>query len=187
VIAENTARHTGELYSHLPNLIFLCPCSLTTHTHTHTRAPIPLACPRFGVPQSPLATRSQDLTRLRSEAIVHSTNETLSESNEEAKRLHAVAGPELLAACQLIANCRTGDVKWVACPLSCLRRSSPLRRNAQSDDAPMPRTQSATRCKARHVPKQQSLRYTRARKRTPHTYIRTRARALGPTLNGRTG
>ena len=61
----------------------------------------------------------QDLTRLRSEAIVHSTNETLSESGEDAKKLHAAAGPELQAACQLIANCRTGDVKWVHRPLSC--------------------------------------------------------------------
>eukprot|EP00035_Acanthoeca_spectabilis_P040396 m.69517 g.69517 ORF g.69517 m.69517 type:complete len:518 (-) comp9971_c0_seq1:568-2121(-) len=52
-----------------------------------------------------------NLTQLRTEAIVHSTNETLSESTEESHQLHQVAGPQLRTECQRIGNCRTGDVK----------------------------------------------------------------------------
>ena len=54
----------------------------------------------------------QDLTRLRADAVVNSTNETLSEPTVDSERLHKAAGPELLTDCEHIGNCRTGDVKY---------------------------------------------------------------------------
>eukprot|EP00041_Stephanoeca_diplocostata_P010362 m.164961 g.164961 ORF g.164961 m.164961 type:complete len:517 (+) comp18118_c0_seq5:276-1826(+) len=52
-----------------------------------------------------------DVSVLRSDAIVHSTNESLSESSTLSRQLHKVAGPELQAECTKIGSCRTGDVR----------------------------------------------------------------------------
>ena len=45
-------------------------------------------------------SRNGDITKLRVDAIVNPTNETLDDKNIISSQIHNVAGPELMEACK---------------------------------------------------------------------------------------